>query len=528
MNRRAFVPLVLAALASGTVVGATGPSAAAASCSIEQVTNTSTGGGFANTSPNISRDGSTIVFASATNIGGGNGDLNQEVFHYDRAADDFTQITLTTGGTFANREPAPSADGSVIAFSSDRNIGGHNADLGREIFRWSAGAVVSLTTAVTETAGDESNNSPTINDAGTRIAFGSNADLTGGNSDGNDEIFLFRTNGSATSQVTTTSGGANGEPDLDASGNHLAFSSDRSFGAVNADHNPEVFLRNLVTGATQSLSAAASPVESYSPAVNGTAARVAFNSDGAFAGRNADGSTETFLREPAAGSTTTLTPGPGGTFNPGDPAINTAGTRVAIESQDDLTGDNADGNYEIYLRDFQPTGVRLLQVTHLTTASAGEVDIDGSGRHVVFSSTGNVTGGNADGNREIFLATCSAPPAPALCGPVLVTVNRARNEQPTTANDVIRGTNGADTILGKGGNDRFCGLNGADTFNGGPGNDRAFGQNGDDRLRGDGGNDELDGGANADTLNGGPGTDTCRGGSGTDTGTACERRPAIP
>jgi len=197
--------------------------------------------------------------------------------------------------------------------------------------------------------------------------------------------------------------------------------------------------------------------------------------------------------------------------------MNAAGTRVVFESDEDYVGEN-EGGFEVYLRDFGVSGERITQVTD-STAGAGEVDIDRSGRHVVFSSRGNPTGGNADGGREIFLATCSAPPPPAQCDGQLVTVSRARGETPTIGHDVIRGTNGADTVNAKAGHDRFCGLNGADTFNGANGNDRAFGGGGNDRLRGDAGND---------LLNGGPGSDTCNGGPGADSAPQCEVRQSIP
>jgi hypothetical protein len=269
-------------------------------------------------------------------------------------------------------------------------------------------------------------------------------------------------------------------------------------------------------------------VESFNPEMNGNGRRIAIGSTAPFAGRNPDGSDELALLETTAGTTTPLTKGPGGTFGVGAMAINGAGTRVAFETDADLLGDNTDGGFEIYLRDFGATGVRLTQVTEFAVEGAGEVDMDASGQRLVFTSKGNPTGDNDDGNREIFLALCSAPPAPALCDGQLVTVDRGRNEQPTTAADVIRGTNGPDTVGGRQGNDRFCGRNGNDTFNGGAGNDRGFGQDGNDRVRGDGGNDLVDGSTGADALNGGSGGDTCRGGPGTDTATACESRVGIP
>ena len=54
------------------------------------------------------------------------------------------------------------------------------------------------------------NQSPVINSDGTRIAFQSDHDLTGGNPDVNREIFLYDTTTNGFTQVTNTTGGAVG------------------------------------------------------------------------------------------------------------------------------------------------------------------------------------------------------------------------------------------------------------------------------------------------------------------------------
>ncbi len=98
-----------------------------------------------------------------------------------------TQITVSMGGS--NEDPAINGDGSAIAFESDRNLTGTNADENREIFLYRAGTGI---TQITNSIGGSSFN-PAINSAGTAIAFNSTSnDLTGTNADENDEIFLAR------------------------------------------------------------------------------------------------------------------------------------------------------------------------------------------------------------------------------------------------------------------------------------------------------------------------------------------------
>jgi len=75
---------------------------------------------------------------------------------------------------------------------------------------------------------------------------------------------------------------------------------------------------------------------------------------------------------------------------------------------------------------------------------------------------------------------------------------------PTSGNDTLSGSNGADTIdllagsdsyLGLGGHDSINGNDGNDTIYGGAGNDSIQGGNGDDRIYGEAGNDSIDAGA---------------------------------
>ena len=85
---------------------------------------------------------------------------------------------------------------------------------------------------------------PSINADGTRIAFYSNRDLTPGspgNADGNYEIFLY-TQGSGLTQLTNTTGGFTGEPSINADGTRIAFISSSDLTGSNPDGNREIFL----------------------------------------------------------------------------------------------------------------------------------------------------------------------------------------------------------------------------------------------------------------------------------------------
>ncbi len=96
-------------------------------------------------SPAISQDGSRIAFASKDDPLGTNPDGNSEIFLFDGAK--VLQVTNTSPGDIANRitngnfQPSISDDGRFIAFSSNRDLSGQNGDGNLEIFIYdSAGA----------------------------------------------------------------------------------------------------------------------------------------------------------------------------------------------------------------------------------------------------------------------------------------------------------------------------------------------------------------------------------------------------
>ncbi|HET6646410.1 MAG TPA: hypothetical protein VFH01_03710, partial [Pyrinomonadaceae bacterium] len=88
--------------------------------------------------PAISQDGSRIAFASNEDLIGANGDRNSEIFLVDGAT--VRQLTNTTPADISTRvrdgnfQPSITDDGTIVAFSSNRDPIGLNPDLNFEIF----------------------------------------------------------------------------------------------------------------------------------------------------------------------------------------------------------------------------------------------------------------------------------------------------------------------------------------------------------------------------------------------------------
>jgi Tol biopolymer transport system component len=254
-----------------------------------QLTSSTTFGQSQN--PSINGDGTQIAFESSSNLTGGNFDRNNEIFFFNTSTTALTQITDSTGGT-ANNNPSINADGTRITFRSDRDlIIGSNSDLNNEIFLFNT--TTSAFTQITNTTGGD-NTHPSINADGTHIAFASDRNLTGTNPDGNAEIFLFDTTTTAFTQITNTTGGDNTVPSINADGTHITFTSDRNLTGTNPDGNAEIFLFNTTTDTFTQITSSSNGTNS-NPSINADGNRIAFVSSSNLTGSNPDGNAEVFL-----------------------------------------------------------------------------------------------------------------------------------------------------------------------------------------------------------------------------------------
>lgn len=379
---------------------------------VEQLTDGSDTSRFAG-SPALSADGTRIAFLSNLDLTGQNADGNAEVFLYSATTGAFTQVTNTTGFSFTCA-PAISGDGGWVAFTTTANLTGANADGNAELFRYNT-ATGSLT-QVTDTTGGSffANQSPTLSGDGSRIAFTSTRDLvpTVGNADGNAELFLWTAGTGTFTQATNTTGGDSTAvlgPAISADGNRVAFLSTRDVvPGQNTDGSSDYFLYDVGAGSFTQLTAIPGPGGIFSlPKVDADGSRVVFSTSADLTGRNADGSQEVFLWDGATGlSQVTDTVDTDSVAS----AISADGTRIALSSTADLTGTgkNADGNQEVFLYN-TATGTTT-QVTDTSGADptavwsdAPAMSADGTSLAVLSTADLTGTGKNADGSTELFL-----------------------------------------------------------------------------------------------------------------------------
>jgi uncharacterized repeat protein (TIGR01451 family) len=184
--------------------------------------------------PALNQDGSRFAFWSTANLTNTNRDGNIELYYAQvdrpRSCVTFTQITSSTGDILSGFALGPvlNAAGDRLAFFSDQNLTGSNGDENFEIFFAQIDAVGGITVSQVTDSPRGINALPTLNAAGNRVAFVSDQNYGGGNAERNQEIYLAATppiSGQAVyTQVTQTGVGTfNDEPALSSGGDRIVF-----------------------------------------------------------------------------------------------------------------------------------------------------------------------------------------------------------------------------------------------------------------------------------------------------------------
>jgi Tol biopolymer transport system component len=320
----------------------------------------------------VSGNGAKVVFSSPNNPVDANGDGNLEIFIYDVASRQTMQVTRTASqpGLMDNTNVRVDHNGSRIAFRSMFALDAGSARLNeRDIFiadlDYSSNPPGIQFRRVTATGerGDMA-----LSGNGAVIILVSDHNLAGNNAEGNVELFRINLDPAPSiTQLTDTPGGIaesiwDVSVDVSYDGQEVVFTSNRDLTGYdfNPEGNPEIFrlANDIVEQITRNTPAG---VVSRSPRIGGDL--------------------------------------------PG---------YIAFVSNADLIGENPDGNYEVFL---EQENFGLKQITHSIGgdedpfgAANDQVDISDDGSFIIFSSNRDhvpadgTAPGNADGNRELFLA----------------------------------------------------------------------------------------------------------------------------
>ncbi|MCA1613925.1 MAG: hypothetical protein LC800_07205, partial [Acidobacteria bacterium] len=224
----------------------------------------------------VSQDGSRVVFASAEDLTGANPDRNFEIFLHDGAA--LGQLTATAPGGAAARtrdgsfQPSLSDDGRLVAFSSNRDLAGANADGNFEIFVYDTAARVF--TQLTHSAGVYGASDAKLSGDAARVAYVRDDAAHGPAGAARRDLILFDRLTNAPRVVAEDAPGLALAPGRAVSddGSRVVYAAEDAAGASH------VFLfdgRNEVTRQLTALGTRASDVPLH-PTISGDGSRVAF------------------------------------------------------------------------------------------------------------------------------------------------------------------------------------------------------------------------------------------------------------
>jgi len=452
--------------------------------------STTTAANGASTAPQLSANGTVVVFQSvATNLVAGQDDTNGalDTFVFDRATGAVSLASHTPAGptTTANAasgapgaRPSVSANGDVVAFSSAATnlVAGQddtNGGVDAFVFQLSTGAVtlVSHTPASAASAANAPVfDPPRLSANGSTVVFSSSAtNLAAGQSDTNLalDVFAFdRATGavallsrSATSSATTANS-TSGAPSVSGDGTVVAFTSFATnlvAGQQDGANAFDVFILDR-RSATMTLASrvatttsTAANAESAFPKISEDGSTVVFVSSGtdlAIGQSDANGAADAFAFTRATGVVAMVSRTAAGAATAGNagisgiPSVSADGAVVAFDSfATNLVAGQEDGNGrdDAFVFD-RGTGAVTL-VSHRPTAPRRTADansfftsVSASGTVVVFNSgAGDLVTNQADDNRASDAFVFDRPGARAPTTVALTTVpNPSSGGEPVT------------------------------------------------------------------------------------------------
>lgn len=353
--------------------------------------------------------------------------------------DDVVLVSRSTAGfpaDGASGEPAVSADGRVVAFTSaatqldDGGDGDSDTDVFARDVDTGATVLVSRATGPTGAGGDGPSSAPSISADGLHVVFQSTStDLSSADADPVSDIFVRDLQTGVTTLVSRADGpgGAGGDlasfaPSISADGRFVAF---HSLATNLGPDGPgfDVFVRDLVAGTTTLVSRADGPAgapgagASTDASISGDGRRVAFASAAPnLSDEDIDAvASRVLVRDVVAGTTTLVSRADGVAGAPAGqpalaPSISGDGTRVVFQSAaPELSPDDADATTDVFVRDLAAATTGLVSRAPGPAGAPGDgnsgaASISADGRRVAFSSAaGNLSDADADGLTDVFL-----------------------------------------------------------------------------------------------------------------------------
>jgi Tol biopolymer transport system component len=349
--------------------------------------------------PGVMNDAGTLVFAgSSADLTGANPAHTFQILRFDPVTGTPTAETSAPEGVSVLF--SVSDDGRYLAFPSPADLTGNNHDKSIELFVLdrNSGQITQLTNDPAPNAGSVS--SVVMAGSGNRVVFTANTNPLGTNPENLDQMFVVDLGGTNLRQITSFGPGISvGGITVSDDGTRIAFSSSADLTGGNPDLGGEIFTINFDGTGLRQLTSTAATFDSGSPSLSGNGAKIAFESNGDLVvGNNLVHQTEIFVIDWAGTGLRQLTKTGRVLGLLGDPASNMPsitddGLTVFYSSNDSRLFPplNLDGNYEIFKIKSDGTGKTALTNSILDIGSLFPTAAGNGGRVTYYGLGTNVT-----------------------------------------------------------------------------------------------------------------------------------------
>ena len=352
--------------------------------------------------PQFSADGTKVVFHSiADNLVAGDTGGHDDVFVKDLSTGAIVRASANagTGGNSASSAGTFSADGTEVTFESyASNLVSGDTNGHSDIF------VTNLTTGAitlvsTDASGNEVNGdslSPSFSSDGTKILFYSGAsNLVSGDTNGVLDVFIKDLTTGAVTRVSTNSSGVQAnnqayDAQFSPDGTKVVFTSSAN-NLVSGDNNadPDVFVKDLVTGAVTQVSARQDGVEGNNLSDGGVftpdGTKVIFYSTANnFVSGDTNGGYDVYEKDLVTGVVTLVSQNPAGVVgNLGSDiaSVSSDGSKIAFQSgAANLVFGDTGGQQDIFVsqRGYQNGGGAVAVASGIAVSDADSANLTGA------------------------------------------------------------------------------------------------------------------------------------------------------
>jgi len=386
--------------------------------------------GAATVAPALSADGRYVAYAAHTDTASPG--VLDGVWRWDTVSGTRTLVSVGIGVALADDtsgEPAISADGRYVAFSSDAtNLVANDTNDATDIFVRDVVAGTTQRVSVTSSGAQVGDNSytPSISDDGRYVGFISDSDdLSSLDNNLSSDAYAYDRS-TKTVKLASIAGGV--QPDfgiseavLSGDGKHLVFTTDTDLLAGDENMSDDVYMKNLSTGSVSWVSRpkVADPSlgggDNPSPSFDGRYVAFVGGSDIDNAPDPFPGP-DVFVRDTVNKTTVRASTTPTGGFVNGrssDPVLSSDGSRVVFLSTGNVSGTDTNGTkLDAFVKTLATGKVTLTSAEMFLSQSNVDTffpTITRDGRYVGFFTTAPFAGDDTNSIPDVYVREIDVP-----------------------------------------------------------------------------------------------------------------------